>query len=146
MLPIESKSVQRAIFCPGPDNRANWLRCSYHGEADLVRAAPSRTSGYAVPSADAIVARLFMTILTGRCGDGGRLGQQSFCVLIEVACAVIDELAADVAAVPKGSDGATAVSPGLIACSGVGGCTSVQAPASPELSVRTAYSSSFWVL
>ena len=59
---------------------------------------------------------------------------------------VMGELAAWVVAAPTGRLGATAVSWGLMACSGAAGWTSAQVPASPELSVLTAYSSSFPML
>jgi hypothetical protein len=67
-------------------------------------------------------------------------------VLLEVGSVPMGELAACVMAVLSGKEGAAAVSCGLMACSGVAGWTSLQVPASPEPSVRTAYSSSFWVL
>ena len=59
---------------------------------------------------------------------------------------VMGELAAWVVAVSTGREGATALSPGLMACSGAAGWTSPQVPASPELSVLTAYSSFLWAV
>jgi hypothetical protein len=74
-----------------------------------------------------------------------RAHQQSGWVLMEVATVATGALAAWVVAVPRGRAGATAASCGAIACSGVAGWTSPQVPASPELSVWTAYNSVFCV-
>src|SRR5215472_14544690 len=93
-----------------------------------------------------------LALSRGRRGSAGRSRcaywrcQQSWWVLVEVGSVVMGELAAWVAAAWKGREGATAARPGLIACSSVAGWTSPQVPASPELSVLTAYRSSFWVL
>ncbi len=64
-------------------------------------------------------------------------------MVIEVASVRLGELTAKVVAVWTGRDGATVVSAGLIALSGVAGWTDPQVPTRPVLSVLTRYSSFF---